>query len=68
MIFNDQNIWMNLQNKNPTKILYELNDPQQWYPYFIENNQAQLKSLGSFVKTCRLESTTSKIDIEKIEF
>eukprot|EP00742_Colponemidia_sp_Colp-10_P006244 GILJ01006691.1.p1 GENE.GILJ01006691.1~~GILJ01006691.1.p1 ORF type:complete len:1125 (+),score=212.68 GILJ01006691.1:105-3479(+) len=34
IIFDDQNLWGNLQNADPTKILYNLDNPERWHPFF----------------------------------
>lgn len=33
LIFNHKNIWVNMQNADPTKIKYELHDDLKWLPY-----------------------------------
>lgn len=33
IIFNHQNIYMNMQHFDPTKILYDLEDPTLWHPF-----------------------------------
>ena len=33
LIFNHKNVWANLQNADPTKILYHIHDDTQWLPF-----------------------------------
>lgn len=33
IIFNHKNMWANLQNTNPAKIMYHIHEPTQWLPF-----------------------------------
>jgi len=36
LIFNHKNVWCNLQNENPAKIMYHIHDEMKWLPLILD--------------------------------
>ena len=36
LIFNHKNVWANLQNPNPARIMYDIHDNTKWLPLVYE--------------------------------
>ena len=68
-IFNNKNLFANIQNEEPNKIYYDLNDKNRWKPLFknFTTNEIWNKSLGSFIKNRKLYESFSKNKIEEFE-
>jgi len=33
LIFNNRNVWGNMQNHDPNSIYFDVQDPDKWFPY-----------------------------------
>jgi hypothetical protein len=71
LIFNHKNIWANIQHQNPSKIMYELHNTNQWRPFLsVWNGKVEmpwLSKVGAFYSVSNLEAPISPEDIARIE-
>ena len=71
LIFNHKNVWANIQHQNPSKIMYELHNMNQWRPFLsVWNGKVELpwlSKVGAFYSISNLEAPISSEDITRIE-
>ena len=69
LIFNNKNLFANIQNEKPDKIYYNLNNKNRWKPLFknYTTNEIWNDNLGSFIKNRKLYESFSKKKLEEFE-
>jgi hypothetical protein len=71
LIFNHKNIWANIQHQNPSKIMYEISNPNMWRPFLAywdgKVEMPWLNKVGSFHCISNLEAPIQPEEITAIE-
>ena len=71
LIFNQKNIWANIQHQNPAKIMYEISNPNSWRPFLAywdgKTEMPWLNKVGSFHCISNLEPPMQPEQITAIE-
>lgn len=71
LIFNHKNIWANRQHQNPSKIMYEIWNTDQWRPFLSfwdgKNEWPWLNKVGSFHSISNMEAPITPEEIIRIQ-
>merc|ERR1719426_208529 len=69
VVFNHENIWANLQNLDPTKCLYEIDNAMQWKPFcsFEEGFSPESDQIAPFYKAPTIPTRFKKDRTNKLK-